>query len=146
MNGELAQLDREIAGLENDLAKKHQRRIEILEAQLKEAQERAGIIAPSAPAPRRGRPAKTASTSAPAPSKKKAGKKKGAKKKRTRMASEDVDAAIREALQSAGSEGLSLIDVSTKSGVNYQTAAKKLKELPGIKKTGKLKQARYTIK
>lgn len=144
---ELAQLNREIARLENQLAALHQRRVDILESQLREAQMQAGQLAAGAsakPKTRRGRP--PASKSASKATKKKAAKKKRSGGRRKRMSSEAVTNAIVETVTAAGSAGISCKDISDKSGVNYQTVAKKLKDLKNIKKTGKLKKARYTIK
>lgn len=150
---ELAQLSREISRLENQLAALHQRRVEILEAQLREAQMQAGQITAATTAVRRGRPPASASTAAaPAASADAAPKKKAAKKKtrrggsRKRMSSAAVTTSILDVLGPAGAAGLSCKEISDTSGVNYQTVAKKLKEMPGVKKTGKLKKSRYSIK
>ncbi|MEQ1843230.1 MAG: hypothetical protein ABL994_22735 [Verrucomicrobiales bacterium] len=68
------------------------------------------------------------------------------KKKRTRMASDLVNEKIISTVKGGPSEGLSQKDISVRSGVNYQTTAKKLRELSGIVKKGSGKESRYFFK
>lgn len=152
---DIAQIEKQIAVLEKQLSGLHSQRLAVLEQQVREAQSRIQALTggtrratvveapsarsiaaePSAPAvaPRvtRGRPAKA---------------KVGGKKKRTRMPSDVVNEKIMNTIKEAGSEGLSQKEISVRSGVNYQTTAKKLRELPGIVKKGSGKEARYTLK
>jgi TolA-binding protein len=156
---DIAQIEKQIAVLEKQLSGLHSQRLAALEQQVRDAQNRiqaltggarravapvevpsARAIAPVEPAaPRiatrgtRGRPAKT-------------GPKAGAKKKRTRMPSDLVNEKIINTVKEGGSEGLSQKEISVRSGVNYQTTAKKLRELAGIVKKGSGKEARYSFK
>ncbi|MEM7013562.1 MAG: hypothetical protein AAF585_18980 [Verrucomicrobiota bacterium] len=164
---ELAQLERDISRLTNQLAALHQRRVDILAAQLRDAEEAAGIApaggvaAPKKKGPakkkggkRRGRPPGSGAAKkkagrpgrppGKAPSKKAAAKKKGGRRKRQDSAV--IESKIYDEVKAAGSAGISCKDVADKTGLKYQTVAKKLKELKGIKKTGTLKKARYSMK
>ncbi len=146
--GDIAQLDKDIARVENELTALYKRRVSLLEADLKLALQQASAHSAgsiSAPANRRG--PKTAPTTTPAPVKPKAAKKRSGK--RTRMSSEEVESRTIETVKTAGSEGLSQKEISDLSGVHYQTTAKKLKELleqGTVGKQGKLKNTRYFFK
>lgn len=146
--GDIAQLDKDIARAENELSALLKRRVQLLEADLKAAQQQANahsVGKTSAPASRGTRAAapKGATTKVKAkPAKKKRGK-------RTRMSSEDVTNFTVETVKAAGADGLSQKEISDKSGVHYQTTAKKLKELLEegvVGKRGKLKSTRYFFK
>jgi len=150
---DIAQIEKQIDLLEKQLGNLHSQRLSVLESQVREAQSRiqaltggarrtviaeapsARAIAPQPKAPKvatpglRGRPAKA-----------------GAKKKRTRMPTDLVNDKIISTVKEGGSEGLSQKDISVRSGVNYQTTAKKLRELSGIVKKGSGKEARYHFK
>ena len=157
---DIAQVEKQIAVLEKQLSGLHSQRLAALEQQVREAQSRiqaltggtarriaapaveipsARAIAPAAPVtpaaprvaarPTRGRPPKA-----------------GVKKKRTRMPSDLVNDKILTTVKDGGTEGLSQKDISVRSGVNYQTTAKKLRELAGIVKKGSGKEARYHFK
>jgi len=134
-----------------------QRRVEILRDQLQVAEDfldsLGGAAVPSIPVGARRRGPKPGAAKASPPVKPAAvvsagvpaSVKKG--KKRRRMSSEDVRTRLMDTIRAAGSEGLSLKEVSDNSGVNYQTAAKVLKESPDqFSKEGELKQARWTLR
>ncbi len=151
--GDIAKLDKEIARVEGELAGLHQRRVALLQADLQAAQQQATAHSAGksvAPSNRGGR--KPASAS-PAPVKAKSTTKKKTKTKskgtRKRMSSQEVESRTLNTVKAAGATGLSQKEISDKSGVNYQTTAKKLKELleeGKIGKRGKLKNTRYFLK
>lgn len=143
-SGDIASLDREITGLESKLAELHQRRVAILEQELKKSQQRAADLGVSVPR----KAAATTSSVAASPVKTKATKlSRAPKKRRRRMASSEVRDRLIAAVKEAGPNGVSLKGASDKSGVNYQTAAKVLKEMSDVfGKKGELKEARYFIK
>lgn len=135
-----------------------QRRVEILREQLQVAEDfldsLGGASVPSIPvgARRRGpKPgaAKASPAAKPAAVVSVPSSGGGARKtkKRRRMSSEDVRTRLIDTIRAAGPEGISLKEVSDNSGVNYQTAAKVLKESPELfSKDGELKQARWTLR
>ena len=150
---DIAQIERQIALLEKQLGNLHSQRLSVLEQQVREAQSRIQALsggvrrtviaeAPSARAiaaePQAPRVATTALRGRPS--------KSGGKKKRTRMPSDLVNEKVINTVKEAGPEGLSQKDISVRSGVNYQTTAKKLRELAGIVKKGSGKEARYHYK
>ena len=145
--GDIAQLDKDIARKENELSALLKRRQHLLEAELKSAQQQArahSVGKVSAPASRGTRAAAPKSTTTKV--KAKPAKKRG---RRTRMSSEDVTNFTIKTVKAAGANGLSQKEISDKSGVHYQTTAKKLKELLDegvVGKRGKLKSTRYFFK
>lgn len=160
---DISLIEKQIVALEKQLSALHSQRLTVLEQQVREAQSRilalSGSVrrvatavespaaraatAPQPAAPRvaakpaRGRAAKAGA---------KVAAKAGAKKKRTRMPSELVNEKIMSAIKDGSPDGLSQKEISVRSGVNYQTTAKKLRELSGIVKKGSGKEARYTVK
>jgi hypothetical protein len=151
-------IEKQITALEKQLSALHSQRLAVLEQQVREAQSRIQaltgttrrISSPAeSPSARAATPAQpTTARVAPRVARAKAAKavKAGAKKKRTRMPSDLVNDKIMNTIKEANSEGLSQKEISVRSGVNYQTTAKKLRELPGIVKKGSGKEARYTFK
>tara|TARA_R110002096_G_scaffold147671_32_gene307947 strand:- start:6727 stop:7179 length:453 start_codon:yes stop_codon:yes gene_type:complete len=146
--GDIAQLDKDIARVENELSALLKRRVNLLEAELKAAQQQAlahsagGVSVPASRGTRSAAPKAAPTTVKSKPAAKKRGK-------RTRMSSEDVTNRTVETVKSAGADGLSQKEISDKSGVHYQTTAKKLKELLEegvVGKRGKLKSTRYFFK
>ncbi len=151
---DIAQIEKQIAVLEKQLSGLHAQRLAVLEQQVREAQSRIQALSGSA---RRASVVEVPSARAIAPVEPAAPRvaprvlrgrppKAGAKKKRTRMPSDLVNDKIMNTIKEANGEGLSQKEISIRSGVNYQTTAKKLRELPGIVKKGSGKEARYTFK
>jgi len=160
--GDMTRIDQEIAQMERRLSILHSQRLNVLEQQVRETQDRIKALggsakaapaeapaarafapkkelAPVAPAPvRRGR--RPGSKNAPKPA------KSGGKRKRTRTPSDVVNQKILTTVKEGGEEGLSQMDISVRSGLNYQTTAKKLRELQEIVKKGSGKSARYFLK
>ncbi|RFC48734.1 MAG: hypothetical protein DVB23_000427 [Verrucomicrobia bacterium] len=148
-------IEKQITALEKQLSALHSQRLAVLEQQVREAQSR--IQALTGTTRRISSPAESPSARAATPTQPTTARvaprvarvksvKVGAKKKRTRMPSDLVNDKIMNTIKEANSEGLSQKEISVRSGVNYQTTAKKLRELPGIVKKGSGKEARYTFK
>jgi len=140
-SGDIATIDREIHGLESKLAELHKRRVTILQEELRKSQSRAAELSSGAISVA----ATTTTTRTPRAKAAKPGRP--GRKRRKRMGSDEVRSRLIEAVKTAGPEGISLKDASDKSGVNYQTAAKVLKEMSDVfGKKGELKEARYFFK
>ena len=164
-------LDRQISRMEKDLSALYQKRVAILEEDIRRCQAQIsafgganGPVAP-APAPKQAKAKKAAkAVSAPAakvsspevevapevpvaaPAKKAAAPRKAKQKKRTRTPTAEVEKRILDALKDAGLFGLSQVEVSKKSNLGYQTVVKKLKEMPEIVKKGSGREGRYYLK
>jgi TolA-binding protein len=157
--GDMSKLDQEIAQLERRLSILHSQRLTVLEQQVRDAQERIKALGGSAkaapaeaPAARAFSPKKESVKVAPVPARRgrppgpKTAAKTGGKRKRTRTPSDVVNQKILSTVKEGGEEGLSQKDISTRSGLNYQTTAKKLRELKEIVKKGAGKNARYFLR
>lgn len=147
--GEIMELDRDIVRIEKELAGLYKQRWGLLEREILSSKARAESLLGS-PAISAGRGAASLSAAAvvvkgPRKAGVKAKTKRG--KKRLRMSTEEVERRLIDTVKSAGSGGISLIGISAAAGLNYQTAAKKLKEMSDrFVKKGALKEARYFLK
>jgi len=157
--GDIVELDRDIMRLEKQLSNMYQRRVTLLESEMESSRERFESLTSGSPGPAprsatdSGSP-KVTTKKTPKAKKKAAGRKttkkasgKKAGKTRKRMSSEDVEKRLVETVKAGGSDGLSLKAISDAAGVNYQTTAKKLREMQDqFEKRGALKEARYFLK
>lgn len=169
----IIEIDRQISRMEKDLSALYQKRVALLEEDIRRCQAQIsafgganGPVAPApAPAPKQAKAKKAAkAVSAPAakvsspevevapevpvaaPAKKAPAPRKAKQKKRTRTPTAEVEKRILDALKDAGLFGLSQVEVSKKSNLGYQTVVKKLKEMPEIVKKGSGREGRYYLK
>lgn len=146
--GDMMELDQEITGLEKQLANMYKERMSLLESEMQSLRAKAESLSGASPRST----ARSAAPGVAAPVVARTGRKERKQiskpgKKRSRMSTEEVERRLIETVKAAGSEGISLKGISEAAGVNYQTAAKKLKEMPDrFIKTGELKEGRFFLK
>lgn len=149
------ELDRDIVRMEKELAGLYQQRWSLLEREMQSAKARVESLLGTSSAASAGRGAASSGAAYPVVAKTEKKSKRAAKsrvkakagKKRTRMSTSEVERRLIDTVRNAGSSGISLIGISEAAGLNYQTAAKKLKEMSNtFVKKGELKEARYFLK
>lgn len=145
--GDIMELDRDISRLEKELSNLYRKRMSLLESEIQSSKARVESLAGAVPSPATARSAAGASVAPVVPKVEKPRRKPKKAAKRTRMSTAEVERRLIETVKAAGSEGISLIGISQEAGLNYQTTAKKLKEMSDqFVKKGELKEARYTLK
>ena len=135
------QIDRDIAGLEKELAGLRRQKLAELQSQVAALQ--AALGGEESAAPRRGRPpgkAAAANSDAVAPAR----RKRRGRKLGKRITDADALAKLTKVVSAAGKEGVSAVQASQSSGVSYPRAIGLMDK--HFKKSGSGRWTRYTLK